>query len=249
MNSNKARVNFSKPLKSSNPTNGSGMSLVFYSLLMLLAGFIILLLVFLVQYLRTPCGAEGKKNYWSYLGGFDLSNPCNPPIPEIKYEQREVKEEKEVFHISDQIYTAEEAKNKCAAYGSELASYQQLVDFYNAGGSFQNYGWSSGENSAYYPIQPCDYVKLRRQGINVGPPGVNGGKFDPNIRFGANCFGVKPVGKTQCLKSPICDEFGKTELCQRNPDACKILDSDRIGGFTPKQWSRFDDGPDSSCST
>lgn len=61
MNPNKERVNFSKPSKPTNPTNGSRMSLVFYSLLMLLAGFIILLLVFLVKYLRTPCGAEGKK--------------------------------------------------------------------------------------------------------------------------------------------------------------------------------------------
>ena len=247
MNSNKARVNFSKPSKPTNPTNGSGMSLVFYSLLMLLAGFIILLLVFLVQYLRTPCGAEGKKNYWSYLGGFDLSNPCNLPIPEIKYEQREVKDEREVFHISDQIYTYPESVEKCRAYGADLANYQQLVDFYNSGGSFHNYGWSNGEN-AYYPIAPCDYIKLRRQGINVGPPGVNGGKFDPNLRFGANCFGIRPKGSTICQKPPVCDEFGKTELCQRNPDACKILDTDRVDGYTSKQWSRFDDGPDSSCN-
>ena len=85
MNSNKQRVINNKPLKSINPTiitNSSSMSLFFYSFLMLLAGFIILLLIFLVQYLKTPCGSEGKKNYWSYLGGFDLSNPCNPPIPE-----------------------------------------------------------------------------------------------------------------------------------------------------------------------
>jgi hypothetical protein len=246
MNSNKARVNFIKPLKNLNPTNGSGMSLVFYSLLILLAGFIILLLVFLVQYLRTPCGAEGKKNYWSYLRGFDLSNPCNPPIPEIKYEQREVKEEKEVFHISDQIYTAEEAKNKCAAYGAELASYQQLVDAYNNNASWSTYGWS--KSGAYYPLASCDYVRLRRQGINVGPPGVNGGKFPSTLRLGANCYGTKPIGSTICQKPPVCDEFGKTELCQRNPDACKILDNDRIGGFTSKQWSKFDDGPDQSCS-
>jgi hypothetical protein len=250
MNSNKPKLNFSKPLKSSisaNAVNTSGLSIVFYSLLMLLAGFIILLLIFLVQYLRTPCGAEGKKNYWSYLGGFDLSNPCNLPIPEKKYEEREVKDEREVFHISDQIYTQEEALAKCQAYGGELASYQQIVDYYNAGGSFQTYGWSK-DGSAYYPIQPCDYIKLRRQGVNVGPPGVNGGKFDHSFRLGANCFGVKPVGKTQCLKPPICDEFGKTELCQRNPDACKVLDTDRVDGYTSKQWSRFDDGPDQSCS-
>ena len=253
MNSNKQRVINNKPLKSINPTiitNSSSMSLFFYSFLMLLAGFIILLLIFLVQYLKTPCGSEGKKNYWSYLGGFDLSNPCNPPIPEKKYEEREIKDEREVFAITDQIYTFEEAKNKCRAYNNaDLANYQQIVDFYNAGVYWGPYYSWTKSGDAYYPVQPCEYVKLRRQGINVGPPGVNGGNFPPSVRFGAACYGIKPVGKSQCLKPPICNEFGKTELCQRNPDACKVLDTDRIGDFIKnKQWSRFDDGPDQSCS-
>ena len=44
------------------------------------------------------------------------------------------------------------------------------------------------------------------------------------------------------MKEPICDEYGKSELCQRNPDACKILKSDKIDPFIPdKQWSMWGD--------
>jgi hypothetical protein len=214
---------------------------IFYVLLMLLAGFIILLLLFLVQYLRTTCGPPGKMNYWSYLSGMNINNsPCNPPLPEKVFEERELKQEKEVFHISDQIYTYPESIEKCRAYdGAQLATYDQIVKYYNDGGSFLNYGWSQGQN-AYYPIQPCDYVKLRRQGIHIGPPGVNGGKFPPHIRFGANCYGVKPKGHVIKMKEPICDE--KSQICQRNPDACQVLKSDRIDPFIPeKQWSEWGD--------
>jgi hypothetical protein len=246
MNSNKqTSIVLNKSIKNiSNISNiPSKMSLVVYIILMLLAGFIILLLVFLVKYLRTTCGPSGKMDYWSYLKGLDINdNPCNIPLPEQVFEEREVKCEKEVFHISDQIYTYPESIEKCRAYdGAELATYDQLVKYYNDGGSFLNYGWSEGQN-AYYPIQPCDYVKLRRQGINIGPPGVNGGKFPTHIRFGVNCFGVKPKGHIVKMKEPICDEYGKSELCQRNPDACKILKSDKIDPFIPdKQWSIWGD--------
>ena len=253
MSSNKpSNVGFKRPdiktpqIKTSTSTaskNNSGMSFLFYLILLLLASFIILLLMFLVQYLRQPCGPPGKMNYWSYLSGLDLSaQPCNPALPEKEYEEREIKQEKEVFHINDQVYTYPEAFEKCKAYGAELASYQQLIDAYNNNASWTSYGWSKGQR-AFYPIQPCDYVKMRRRGINVGPPGVNGGKFKPYLRFGANCYGVKPAGHVSVPKDPICLEDGETEICRRNPAACKILDSDRIDPFAwRKQWSQWGNG-------
>lgn len=238
-------INFGKPKTFTTPlkpnvNNGSGMSFVFYLLLMLLASFIILLLIFLVQYLRQPCGPAGKMNYWSYLAGFDpMLPPCNPSLPEKEFEEREVKQKKEVFHINDQIYTYPEAYEKCKAYGSELATHQQLIDAYNNGAEWTSYGWSKGQR-AFYPIQPCSFVKLRRQGINVGPPGVNGGKFKPYIKFGANCYGVKPAGHVSVPKDPICVEEGESLICRRNPAACKVLDSDRIDPFIrKKQWSQW----------
>lgn len=248
MSSNKpSNISFIKPdikapqIKNPQPLqNNSGMSIIFYITILLLSGFIILLLVFLVQYLKQPCGSAGKMDYWSYLKSFNPTlTPCNPDLPEKEYEEREIKQEKEVFHINDQVYTYPEAFEKCKAYGAELASYQQLVDAYNNNASWPSYGWSKGQN-AFYPIQPCDYVKMRRRGINVGPPGVNGGKFKPYLRFGANCFGIKPAGHVSIPKDPICEEDGETEICRNNPEACKILDSDRIDPFSwRKKWSQW----------
>lgn len=246
LSSNRISRTAVKPQSNPSTISGTGSSLLVYLILLLLAVFIIILLLFLVQYLRQPCGSSGKMDYWSYLSQMDpTGSACNPSLPEKEFEEREIKQEEEVFHVSDQIYTFPEAYEKCKAYGAELASYQQLVDYYNKGGQFTSYGWSKGQQ-AFYPIQPCNYVKLRRRGINVGPPGVNGGKFRPHLRFGANCFGVKPEGKKVCKKPPICEEDGESLICRRNPEACKVLDSDRISGFNPKKWSQWGE-KDSSC--
>jgi hypothetical protein len=44
------------------------------------------------------------------------------------------------------------------------------------------------------------------------------------------------------MKAPVCDEYGKSQICQRNPDACRVLKSDRIDPFIPdKQWSEWGD--------
>jgi hypothetical protein len=217
------------------------VSAVYYLLLMLLASFTILLIIFLIQYIRLPCGPTGKMNYLQYLMNLDPnSSPCNLPVPEQDYEEREVKDEREVFHINDQIYTFLEAKEKCKAYDADLANYQQIVDAYNNGAEWTSYGWSKGVN-AYYPIQPCSYVKLRRQGIKVGPPGVNGGRFRPKLRFGANCYGIKPAGKVVNPKPPICKDLGESIICQKNPLACKKLDGDRVDPFVrDEKWSQWD---------
>lgn len=222
-------------------TGSTLSSFMFYFILVLFVLFIILLLIFFIQYSRKICGPSGKMDYFSYMKNFNLNvTPCNPEIEEQKYEEREIKQENEVFHIDDQIYTYPEAFEKCKAYGADLATYQQIVDAYNNGAEWTNYGWSKGQK-AFYPIQPCSFVKLRRQGIKIGPPGVNGGKFEEYLRFGANCYGIRPPGKVSVPKDPICLEDGETETCRENPDACKVLDTDKINPFVPeKKWSQWD---------
>jgi hypothetical protein len=50
---------------------------------------------------------------------------------------------------------------------------------------------------ALYPTQEATWKTLQTE-IDVtkrtacGRPGLNGGYFDPNTKFGVNCFGVKP---------------------------------------------------------
>ena len=196
--------------------------------------------MFLINYLRVPCGPNGKMSYLNYLTNMDpMATPCNPEEEIKEFEEREVRDEREVFHISDQIYTFPEARQKCKAYGAELANENQIIDAYNKGAEWVSYGWSKGQK-AFYPIQPCSYAKLRRQGIKIGPPGVNGGKFRKHLRFGANCYGIKPPGSVVKPKPPHCKEYGRNMVCYRNPDACKVLDTDRIDPFIRKKvWSEF----------
>ena len=58
-----------------------------------------------------------------------------------------------------------------------------------------SYGWSEGQ-MALFPTQKSTWNALQeKEGHehDCGRPGVNGGFIDnPAVRFGANCYGVKP---------------------------------------------------------
>ncbi len=69
----------------------------------------------------------------------------------------------EVFQISNQLYTYDEAKCKCESYGSRLANKAELTQAYNNGAHWCNYGWIEG-NEAYYPVQQCE---LDRKAKNI----------------------------------------------------------------------------------
>lgn len=116
---------------------------------------------------------------------------------------------KEVFNLSRNIYTFHDAAAVCAAAGGELATYDQVKEAYENGADWCNYGWIKGQ-MAVYPTQKETYEKLQKgspQYRNAcGKPGVNGGYFDnPDLRFGVNCYGVKPVKKAsdELLESQV----------------------------------------------
>ena len=69
----------------------------------------------------------------------------------------------EVFQISNQLYTFDEAKCKCESYGARLATKTELTQSYNNGAHWCNYGWVEG-NEAYYPVQQCE---LDRKAKNI----------------------------------------------------------------------------------
>lgn len=105
----------------------------------------------------------------------------------------------EVFHISDQQFTYDEAPAVCAAYGAELATLEQVMDAFASGAEWCSYGWSAG-GMALYPTQRETWERLQGEvdpgkRTRCGRPGVNGGYFDPNTKFGVNCYGFKPAGK------------------------------------------------------
>jgi hypothetical protein len=104
---------------------------------------------------------------------------------------------KQVFNVSRNIYTFEDAEPLCRAFGAELATYDQVKNAYESGADWCNYGWVKGQ-LAVYPTQQSTYEKLQdgpeHQRMSCGLPGVNGGYF-PNAeqRFGVNCYGPRPT--------------------------------------------------------
>lgn len=108
-------------------------------------------------------------------------------------------QKKEVFNVKENRYSFDDAEPLCKALGAELATYEQVKDAYDNGADWCNYGWVKGQR-AVYPTQEETYEKLQQGHISqrqsCGKPGVNGGYFDnPELRFGVNCYGSKPVQK------------------------------------------------------
>ena len=103
--------------------------------------------------------------------------------------------DEEVFHIPGNKYTFTEADGLCKAFGARLASYDEIESAYNKGGEWCSYGWSEGQ-MAYFPTQKSTFNELQKypkQKNNCGRPGVNGGYMaNPYIKFGVNCYGMKP---------------------------------------------------------
>jgi hypothetical protein len=102
---------------------------------------------------------------------------------------------KQVFNIPGNQYTYEDAKALCNAYDADLATYQQVESAYKDGGEWCNYGWSDGQ-MALFPTQQNTFdnlQKIKGHEHDCGRPGVNGGYIaNPKIKFGVNCYGVKP---------------------------------------------------------
>jgi len=118
-----------------------------------------------------------------------LPSLSTPTIPSLKPIQQ-------VFNISDQKYTYDDANALCKAYGSRLATYEDLQDAYGKGASWCRMGWSDNQ-LALYPTSKDVYNQLQKidgHEHDCGIPGVNGGYIsNPNATFGVNCYGYKPV--------------------------------------------------------
>jgi len=114
---------------------------------------------------------------------------------------------KEVFHISGNLYTYDDAPAVCAANNAELASFDQLTEAFSLGAEWCSYGWSAG-GMALYPTQSSTWSKLQDESQEskrtaCGHPGVNGGYFDPKLKFGVNCYGVKPRNHGMKFPQPL----------------------------------------------
>lgn len=149
----------------------------------------------------------------------------------------------EVFNISENIYTYNESKDVCKLFNADLASYDQIKKAYEKGAEWCNYGWSKGQN-AYYPTQLKSWKKLQnncKTKTICGKPGVNGGYFmNPELKFGVNCYGVKPKSN-KCNTGKFIDNIHKTQEQIDRENFMKILEKNKsnieILPFNRKEWT------------
>lgn len=101
----------------------------------------------------------------------------------------------EVFNVTNNLYTYDDAQAICSAYDAKIATYDQVEDSYNNGGEWCNYGWSA-DQMALFPTQKNTWDTLQKTDNHkndCGRPGINGGYIsNPYMKFGVNCYGKKP---------------------------------------------------------
>lgn len=167
-----------------------------------------------------------------------------------KEEEEEDEEGKpEVFNVSNNLYSYEEAPYVCQALGGRLASYDEIEESYQKGAEWCNYGWSE-DQLALFPTQKDTWRQLQSSEgnkNNCGRPGINGGYFaNPNIKFGVNCYGAKPKAKQSDLdmmesnKHKIAPKSRnqmmvdrKVEFWKENADKLMTINS-----FNKNEWSK-----------
>lgn len=167
----------------------------------------ILIVLFIIIIMFREQIAAGLELAWQKIKDLlGLSKPAvQPPppqfVPEAQFFDQGAVEKvlpgrKEVFNVAQNKYTFSDAEPLCKAFGAELASYDQVKEAWQKGADWCNYGWVKGQ-AAIYPTQQSTFDKLQAgpedQRMACGVPGINGGYFDnPEMRFGVNCYGVKP---------------------------------------------------------
>jgi hypothetical protein len=165
-----------------------------------------------------------------------------------KKESSEPKEE--VFNVSNNLYTYDDAQAVCRAMGSRLATYDEIEASYMGGAEWTSYGWSEGQH-AYFPTQKATWARLQEikgHEHDLGRPGVNGGYFaNPNVRLGVNCYGVRPQmsaadsalmnAKKNNLVPRSKEEIEldkKVQFWKENKDKLLVL-----SGFNNDKWSKI----------
>lgn len=153
----------------------------------------------------------------------------------------------EVFNIANNIYTYDDAQTVCSIYGAKLATYDQIEESYKKGSEWCNYGWSDGQ-MAFFPTQKSTYARLQKSEKTknkCGRPGINGGYMsNPTMKFGVNCYGVKP-GPSDAEKNHMyvkgafdevieeeTEEDRKKKFLKDNSDKLLVINS-----FNRNKWS------------
>ena len=147
----------------------------------------------------------------------------------------------QVFNISQNRFTFDDAKLLCKSFGAELATLEQVIDAYKHGANWCNMGWTQ-DQLALYPIQKSYWESLQSSNMNsdkCGFPGVNGGHYkNPKLKFGVNCYGKKPKPKNnERINLTYVNDYSENDKkifkFKQNINRFKVLP------FNGNKWSEF----------
>jgi len=226
---------------STSPSSLSSDTNILYSLIVLIV--IVLVLVNGAEYFYNI-------NILAYINNL-FSSQLNLNVYKKESENKEeethfLEQQPEVFNISENIFTYSGAKAVCAANNARLASYSEIEDAYNKGGSWCNYGWSQGQ-LGLFPTSKEVYDKLQQikgHENDCGRQGVNGGYIaNKNVKFGANCWGIKPkIKKSEEFlmeNEPIYPITPEERIFEKKVEYWKKrLNEILISPFSPHSWLR-----------
>lgn len=214
--------------------------------IIMIAVFIILVVINAVNYIFGFDIIASLKNVFSGEPTIDLdvtqvgTSSLPPPVPEIRaYPQ--------VFNVPGNYYSYDDAKSLCTAYGSRLASYDEIENAYKDGAEWCNYGWSQ-DQMALFPTQKTTYdglQKIKGHEHDCGRPGINGGYMaNPKMQFGVNCYGYKPkITKEEEELMSVSTPYPKTKKdieTEHRVDYLRTkLDDILVSPFNYDSWSKY----------
>jgi hypothetical protein len=184
------------------------------------------------------------------LNNFNFWKKVPDKIPHIDLSGVVQPIQNEVFNVSNNLYTYDDAQAICTSYGAKLATYDQVEDAYNKGGEWCNYGWSD-KQMILFPTQKSTWNNLQKNEKHkndCGRPGVNGGYIaNPYMKFGVNCYGKKPKPSSNDLNRMAAKQnqvFPKTKeekdldtkVSYWKENADKLL---KINSYNTKKWSEY----------
>lgn len=194
-------------------------------------------------------------DFFKYFLGIDMLDFLNDPsvnklLKSAGAPVDRIVEKDQVFNVSNNYYTYDDAQAVCKAFDSQLATYDQVETAYHNGAEWCNYGWSEGQ-MAFFPTQKGTWEKLQKNELHknsCGRPGINGGYFEnPYIKFGVNCFGKKPKPtdlEKKMMEAQQDEPIPQTEEEIALQEKVKYYKENgdqllQVNSFNKNKWSRY----------